>query len=47
MLKYVTCLFLVIGMPAAAKTQVCGSTISVSVSYHAVNSIHGKEAAAF
>ncbi|HEY1856120.1 hypothetical protein [Acidocella sp.] len=45
MLKYVTCLFLVIGVPTAAKTLIHSGTIAPGVAYHDVSDTwHGTEA---
>jgi hypothetical protein len=46
MLKYVTCLFLVIGVPAAAKTLIHSGTTAPAAVYHGVSGTwHGTEAA--
>jgi hypothetical protein len=38
MLRYVTCLFLVVGVPAAAKTPIWSSTVTPGRAYHNVSS---------
>jgi hypothetical protein len=38
MLRYVICLFLVVGVPAAAKTPIGNSTITPGLVYHGVSS---------